>query len=81
MTLVNKTCQRCGASAKEAPLTRSHAPRESLWKQPGVRGVYKIYILCRRCHDVYSQMEVQIIKQACEAMKLKHAQYVSQNDR
>ncbi len=80
MTLLGKTCERCGASFKEAPLTRSHAPRVSLAKQAWRKWnkTFKIYILCSRCHAVYTEIERQVIRDACVTMKFKHAEYVNQ---
>ena len=77
------TCERCGATDKEAQLTVSHAPQQALAKicghcSGGLKNKFQKYCLCTRCHLVYSQLEKRILQEACEAMLKKHEEYVNQ---
>jgi hypothetical protein len=75
-----RMCDRCQASQKEAKLTESHAPMKFMasfmgrgWSQK-----FKIYDLCERCHSVYTEIERQIIRKACQEMLIAHEEYIRQ---
>lgn len=77
----SKVCQRCGASAKEAQLTKSHVPRTAVFKQccgKGWKKKQKIYKLCHHCHGMYTRLEQKILLEACQKMYKLHLDYIGQ---
>lgn len=79
-----RKCERCGALPQEAKLTVSHCPQTAIGLICGKRGWAKKqvkYTLCRMCHDVWTQMEKQILRDAMAEMEKMHEEYLNQPDR
>ena len=76
-------CERCGATRKEATLTRSHCPQQAVIMMSGPKRGWKKselheYVLCRTCHDVWGEVEKQILREACAVMRKRHEDYLNQ---
>ncbi len=76
-----RKCERCGALPSEAKLTVSHCPQTAIGIICGKRGWAKKqvrYTLCRMCHDVWTQMEKVILRNAMAEMEKMHEEYLNQ---
>jgi hypothetical protein len=74
-------CERCGAQQKECKLTLSHSPQQALAElvsDKGWRDKLHTYCLCWSCHQTWSKLEKQVLRDAMAAMRLKHEEYLNQ---
>jgi len=76
-------CDRCGATKREALLTKSHAPHTAFIKACSLSGwsrqrISKTYTLCERCREVHYELERRILTRVCAEMSRLHEDYVNQ---